>query len=554
MLAASPQTAARLNRDVGPLKAKLDDRTSAAVQARAVQAREMLKELDTIPRSSLGPRERTELDACSWMLRAEAGAADLPMVVEPTDPYVVSQMGGAHWSVPHLLIEQHQISDRQDAEAYLQRLSAYAAVLDQESVRAEQDAAHAFRPPTFVLDKALGQLAAQGAEDAASAPVILSFAEKLKKAGLQPALADQARAIRDEQVRPALLRQQAALKRIRRDADDDAGLTTRLAGERIYALALSKTVTTAATAADLHQLGLDRVRSLSSEIDAALRKRGLTKGSVADRLRTLFREPRFQYPASDVGRERILADLRERLAAIKTFLPQITNHSLPSIEIRRLAQAEEVGAPYGWYNPASPDGGRPGVFFINLRNPEELPRWTLPTLVYHEAIPGHHIDNSTQHQFPISTLRKVFWFSAYDEGWAMYGEQLAEEFGLYADDPFGRIGYLQDVLFRAVRLVVDTGIHALGWRREEAIGYYLSYLGKARSLAETEIDRYCVMPGQACSYLVGKESWLQARSTYRTAVGGAFSLPRFHDTLLANGQVPIGMLGDLAIRAATRGA
>jgi uncharacterized protein (DUF885 family) len=226
-------------------------------------------------------------------------------------------------------------------------------------------------------------------------------------------------------------------------------------------------------------------------------------------------------------------------------MPQAFNTlAQAQLEIRRVPPTTEAGAPGGYYQRAALDGSRPGAYYINLRNTAEWPRFTLPTLNYHEGVPGHHWQISIQQESgAIPFIRSaMLGFSAFSEGWGLYAEQLADELGVYADNPLGRIGYLQSAAFRASRLVVDTGIHHKRWTREQAIQSMMEATGDLESSVTTEIERYCVNPGQACSYMVGRQAINRMRSAAQQQLGARFDLKSFHDTMLANGAVPLSVL------------
>ncbi len=251
----------------------------------------------------------------------------------------------------------------------------------------------------------------------------------------------------------------------------------------------------------------------------------------------------------------MIADLNAKVAAVREKLPAYFG-ALPKagVEIRRIPKEIEAGSPGGYYEPGSLDGARPGAYYINLRDTAELARWKLPTLTYHESIPGHHLQITLANEMPeLPLIRKTTWFSSYGEGWALYAEQLAVEMGMYDDDPLGRVGQLQAALFRAVRLVVDTGLHARDWSRERAIAYFVDALGENETVAVTEIERYCVWPGQACSYMVGKLTWLRLRDEAKRKLGAKFDLRAFHDAGLLSGSVPLPVLerviGDYASKS-----
>lgn len=281
-----------------------------------------------------------------------------------------------------------------------------------------------------------------------------------------------------------------------------------------------------------------------SQIATLLDAQGIPGGPVGGRLAALRADPQFLYENTDAGKERLIADLNRKVAAVQGQLSDYFG-ALPKapVEIRRVPKEIELATPSGYYEPGSLDGARPGAYYINLRDTAEHARWRLPTLTFHESIPGHHLQITLANEVSnLPLLRKIIWFSSYGEGWALYAEQLAVEMGLYDEDPLGHVGQLQAALFRAVRLVVDTGLHAKGWSRERAIAYFVDTLGDPASVATTEVERYCVWPGQACSYMVGKLTWLRLRDEARRALGPDFDLRKFHDAGLLSGAMPLAVL------------
>jgi uncharacterized protein (DUF885 family) len=334
------------------------------------------------------------------------------------------------------------------------------------------------------------------------------------------------------------------LKAARGHTVHDAGVARLPKGADFYRLGLKTYTTASLSPVEIHQTGLDLVKTLSAEIDEALHAQGLTQGSVGERLAVLGADKHYLYDNTDAAKETLIADLNTRVAAMQALLPTRFN-TLPkvTVQIRRVPKAIEAGAPGGYYQRGSLDGSRPGAYYINLRDTAELARWKLPTLTYHEGIPGHHLQISLMQETPgLPLLRKMAFFSGYGEGWALYAEQLAVEMGLYKDDPLGLIGQLQASLFRAVRLVIDSGLHAQGWSREQAIEYYVATLGEKRSAATSEVERYCVWPGQACSYMIGKLAWLRLRSQAQAKLGDKFDIKAFHDAGLLSGAVPLDVL------------
>jgi len=286
---------------------------------------------------------------------------------------------------------------------------------------------------------------------------------------------------------------------------------------------------------------------LTARADAIFREQGMTGGTVAERLRALGEDKRFIYPNTDAGKTELIAKLNEQIEEMQRRLPEMFGR-LPKakVEIRRVPAEIEDGAAGGYYQIPALDGSRPGAYYINLRDTAENPSWTLPTLTYHEATPGHHHQIAlAQEATGIPRLRRLPVYSVYTEGWGLYAEQLADEMGVYDGDLFGRLGYLQSYMFRAARLVIDTGLHHYRWSREKAISYMNEALGTPEPSNVTEVERYCVWPGQATSYMVGQTRWVATRERARAALGDKFDIRAFHDTALAAGAMPIDVLGSM---------
>jgi uncharacterized protein (DUF885 family) len=274
-----------------------------------------------------------------------------------------------------------------------------------------------------------------------------------------------------------------------------------------------------------------------------MNNKGLTRGSVGQRLRAMYADKRYLYPNTDAAKRQLIGDLNRHVQKVRADLPRYFG-TLPKagLEIRRVPKNIEAGQPGGYYNTPSLDGKRPGIYWINLRDTAEVPKWTLGTLTHHEGIPGHHLQLSIQQEAGLPLIRKLSFYSAYIEGWALYAEQLAVEMGEFAGDPLGEIGQLHDAMFRGVRLVVDSGMHALKWSRERAVKYYVETLGDLEASAVTEIERYAVWPGQACSYMLGKLAILAARERAQKALGAKFDIRKFHDAVLLHGAMPLKLI------------
>jgi uncharacterized protein (DUF885 family) len=349
-------------------------------------------------------------------------------------------------------------------------------------------------------------------------------------------------------VYPAYARMSAALAALRPAAAPQAAGVGRLPdGAAYYALQLKQNTTTDYTPGQVHALGLAEVARISGEMDGLLTAQGLRAGSVGERMAALGKDPRFLLPNGDEGRRQALARYQQILDEVAARMPEYFR-TLPGkrLTVERVPASQERGTSGAYYQQAAMDGSRPGTFFANLRNMSEVPTWGMKTLAYHEGIPGHHLQISTALGLKdLPLIREQTLYTAYAEGWALYAEQLAAEIGMYKDDPWGNLGRLQAELLRAARLVVDTGIHARGWTREQAISYMVATTGKAEAEVASEVERYMAMPGQACAYKVGELKILELRAKAQAALGSKFKLKDFHTVILENGGVPLTLLEQL---------
>jgi len=372
-----------------------------------------------------------------------------------------------------------------------------------------------------------------------------SLARRTQQLGIAGNYAADAARLVESEVYPALDRQAKALGELRPRAVHEASVSRLPEGPALYQLALRQATTTAMSADEVHQLGLDQAQELTASMDVLLRSQGKSSGTVAERAQALAGDPEYLYANTDGGRQQILDYCNGLIKALQPHLPQYFR-VLPKapVEIRRVPAYTEAGAPGGYYQIPALDGSRPGAFYINLRDTSEWARWKLPTLVYHESEPGHHFQLAQVLELPsLPLIRKAGGgFSANTEGWALYAEQLCDEMGMYAADPLGRLGMLQSALFRAARCVVDTGIHAKDWSRERAIDYMVQTTGDARSAMTTEVERYCTWPGQATSYKVGETRWLALRADARQRLGAKFDIRDFHDVGLTAAPMPLSVL------------
>lgn len=554
-LDAAPQMATERGLDVGPRAAqrgKLNDASRAGRNAWIAARKERLAALARISPENLSPAARVDHEVTTYTyrravdggLKYDFGEGQAGFGYAPYSPYVLSQLTGAYQAIPDFLDSRHPVRTREDAEAYLSRLEAYAMALDANTQALSLDVAKGVLAPDFALDAGLAQLRRQRGVGAADASVTRSLATRAAKAGLAGDWAARSAAIVNASVYPALDRQIAALEAARAKATSDAGAWKLPDGDAFYADALAFQTTTRRTPDEVHRLGLQQVAELEAQIDTRLRRLGLTTGTVAQRLTALSARPDQQYANTDAGRAQLLADLNAQTAAIRARMGTVFR-TLPAapVEIVRVPPEIEDGAPNGYAQAPALDGSRPGRFYINLKDTAEWPKFNLPTLTYHEALPGHVWQGSISlgsQQIPM--LRRAgMGFAAYGEGWALYAEQLAAEMGVYEGDPLGEIGYLQSLQFRAVRLVVDTGLHFKRWSRARATDYMVDQTGMPRARVQREIDRYCIWPGQACSYKIGHVEWVRLRDEAKKRAGARFDLKAFHDVLL-QGPMPLVVL------------
>ena len=533
---------------------RLGDYTRAGAERVLQLAQGGLTRLQALNRDTLEARDAVTYDVVVTALQDQVASAQFKTGSGAQAPYTVTQLTGAYTFLPDFLASQHPVTNREQADAYLERLTAYGRVLDEESARVGQDAADGAIPPNFALNGALRQLGEFRGTAPAQTVLVSAFQQRL--AGVadisdadKATLVSQAESIVHDTVLPAYQRQIDAITQIRPQATSDAGVWKLPEGEALYTQALKAYTTTSMSPDEIHQMGLDLIAQFTSEMDTILRAQGMTRGSVAERIQALGRRPDQIYPSTDAGREELLAALNAQNAAIRARMPEVCGVlAQAELEIKRVPEYTQAGAPGGYYQGAALDGSRPGAYYINLRDPaNEWPKFTLPTLTYHEGVPGHHWQIAIQQESgSIPFIRSaLLGFSAYAEGWGLYAEQLADEMGMYANDPFGRVGYLQSATFRASRLVCDTGLHSKRWTRDQAIDSMVAATGDQRSNITTEIERYCVWPGQACSYMVGRQAINRMRDNARTALGANFDIKGFHDTVLTNGSTPLSVTESL---------
>jgi len=551
MLREYPENATSLGLDKdgrSGLKAQLTDRSLAGYRRLGQQAAERLRRLKAIDRANLSPGTRLDLDVIETSHALAVEGFRFPygdsVVLNQNwsyrnSPYVVAQNTGAFVEIPDFLDSNHKVENSADAEAYLARVEAYAAMLDGETERLVHNRSLGVIAPDFLLDKTLKQMRSSRAQPTKEWGLVTSLTRRTS--GIPGNWSRRALALVDGRVAPALDRQIAELELHRARADSRAGVWKLPDGDDYYAWALRAATTSSLSPDEVHQRGLDELKALQAQMDPLLRSLDYTQGSVGERMTALGKDPKYLFPNTDAGRKQILDYVNVRVADIRTRLPRAFATLVPgNLIIKRVPVEIEAGAPGGYAAAGTIDGSVPGNYYINLRDTSIWPRHALPTLTYHEGIPGHIWQGEYTYKLPL--VRSLVAFNAYSEGWALYAEQLGDELGAYEGDPVGRLGYLQSLAFRACRLVVDSGLHAKRWTREQAIQWFATTNGSSVEEVQSEVDRYCAWPGQACGYKVGHSEINRLRDKAKTALGNRFDFRRFNDALVMGGSVPLTLL------------
>jgi uncharacterized protein (DUF885 family) len=547
LLRLLPESATSLGIDTGAraaLRSQLADRSAEGQQMVAKQIRADLDRVTHFSTTGLSHAMRTSFEVVrsAYATSLEGFAlpyGDVTVGGWRNTPYVVIQNVGAYLDIPRFLDSDHRIENAADAEAYLARLQSYAKQLEGELGRMQAARATGLVPPAFLIDKALGQMSLS-AKNAREGGTLVDSIERRAK-NIAGNWAERARTIAVQEVAPALERQLRELQAQRSSATNDAGIWARPRGEEFYRWALKASTTTNMSPDEVHAIGQSVLQRLHAQMDAILKEIGYAQGTVGERMKALAKDPRYKFSEGDKGRAEILAFIDNRLDWIRAQMPRAFNKVVnPNMEVKRLPPEEEPGAPAAYGGAGSIDGKIPGRFWINLRTTDLHSKYSLADLTFHEAIPGHIWQGEYTHDMPL--VRQLLAFNAYSEGWGLYAEQLADELGAYENDPVGRLGYLQSIAFRACRLVVDTGIHAKRWTREQGVQFFVDVNGSNPHEVASEVDRYCAWPGQACGYKVGHSEINRQREKAKTTVGSRFDVKAFNDTVVLGGNVPLDVL------------
>ena len=554
VLVAQPEQATSLGVDTGgraALRARLSDGSAAGNARFSAAVDTMMARLKRVGPAGLPPQDVLRWQSVHYAL--ESGQLAEPFFYATaaqgfgggTTPYAITQQSGTIASTPEFLDSQHPINNGADAEAYLSRVAAMARQLDNETAQIERDASRGVMPPSFVGANVLGILTKYRNTPAAGQKLVRSIATRTAAKGIGGDWGPRAQKMVETLVYPALDRQIAAFRAANSKAVPGAGVQRLPMGDAYYAWALRLGTTTNQTPAEIHRIGLAQNEELKARMDVLLRKQGMTGGTVGERVQVLNKDPRQLFGDDDAGRAQLIAYCNGRIAAIRPLLPKVSHLGLKAdVMVKRVPEDIQDGAALGYMNFASLDGSRPAIYYINLKSTTLWPKYQIPTLTAHEGVPGHTYQGAylAEHHSEIPLIASLIGFNAFVEGWALYAEQMMDELGLYADDPFGQIGYLQAQQFRACRLVTDTGLHNLHWTREQGVAFLTEQTGKGANAMTSEVDRYCVAPGQACGYKTGHNEILRLRAMAKAALGPKFDLAAFNDSLIRTGGLPLSVL------------
>lgn len=526
------------------LRGKLEDKSPAGKGKLAATLNADLKRVREWSRQDLDADTNTHLDVVeSGYDLALDGLAlpygDTPIGSWKTAPYPIIQNCGTYIDMQRFFGAGVPLNTTDDVGYYIERLKALPSVLNGELESVKSAQGMGVVPPDFLLDKAIPQLRAT-LLDAMEGGALLAPLQRSDMGAAKEAIS-QAREIITGAVAPALEAQLAQLYMLRKQAKGSEGLWAQPRGEEWYGWALRSSTTTRLTPDEVHQQGLEELASLHGRMDPILKEIGYTMGTVGERMQGLSQDPRYKFAAGDEGRQEIMDFIWERINWIKGEMPRAFNTLVaPNMEVRRIPVNEEAGAPGAYGGAGSKDGTIPGRFWINLRTTDLHRKYDLPDLTFHEAIPGHVWEGEYSNRLPL--IRSILAFNPFSEGWALYGEQLADELGAYDDFKVGRLGYLQSLAFRACRMVVDTGLHSKRWSRERAVQFFVERNGSKRAEVESEVDRYCSWPGQATGYKLGHSRIVQLREKAATKLGSAYDMKAFNDAVILGGNVPMDVL------------
>ncbi|MEQ1783127.1 MAG: DUF885 domain-containing protein [Hyphomonadaceae bacterium] len=544
--------------------ALLNDRSMAVTERTRTIRLDYLAEFERIDRADLSPAAARTYDTINTTL-ANSVAADAhgygATSLGWTSPYVISFSDGAFTDLVKLLTLHAPIRSRAQADAWLARLGHMDEAMRDERRRFEVDLEAGAIPPRSVIQRTLDkahQLAPVG--NPRDHLLVQYFTETVAQVADIPeaditTLTTKAAKLVGGDIKDEYDKLISLLEKTLPKATDDPGVWKLPRGDAYYADALRLHTTTSLTAKQLHDMGLKLVEQVTAQLDPLLAAQGLAEGTVGQRLRVLSLNPQFQFPETPEGRTALLDAIGARMKWAEGVTVKVADVDKPAqIVVRETPRIAQDTASKAFYRAAPLSGGQPAVYNITLRATADFPMWTLPSLTFHEAVPGHHLQVEVARDQPnLPVVTYLMSTPAFSEGWATYAEDLADELGAYESDPLGKIGYLQSMLFRAARLVADTGIHGQKWKRQEAIDYLVNTVGLALPNAELEVDRYAIRPGLACAYMTGREAIRRLRASAQKELGKGFDLKAFHEAILEPGPRPLPVVeADIAAWIASK--
>lgn len=522
---------------------ELDDYSIAFAEEETTLIDKNLRLLRTYDRSKMSHDAQLSYDVMDWFLTDAKASLRFRYY-----DYPVNQLFGVQTGIPDFIINTHPMRRPRDAENYVRRVERIAKALGQVQEGLQHRDSLGIVPPRFVLERVVAQMDSFVAQPARQNPLYETFHTKADSiSGLsvehKRELEERLAAEIENGVYPAYRKLTSFCRAQLAHATTDDGVWKLPDGEAFYAQCLKSHTTTDMDAESIHALGLAEVTRIRGEMTRILRAQGYPARDLPAEMDRLRHEPRFLYPNDADGRRRILEEYRAILAEADSGLgPLFDVRPRARMKVERVPSFREATTAGAYYQPGAVDGSRPGVFYANLRDLSESPRFGMRTLAYHEGIPGHHFQISINQELEgVPFFRKVLPFTAYVEGWGLYAERLALEHGFH-HSPFDSLGALSAELTRAVRLVVDTGIHHRRWTREQAIAWMRENTGMPESSVIREVERYIVNPGQACAYKVGQLKILELRERARAALGSRFDLREFHNVVLTGGALPLTLL------------
>ena len=524
---------------------KLDDASPAHEAKLASLLKDDLAMLHRYDRNGLDGQGQLSYDVLEYFLAVQVEGDRFRY-----HTYPVNQTFGVQMTLPNFMSQVHQVTNQKEAEAYIERLHKFPQKFDQVIEGLKLRESKGIVPPQFTVEDVLTQMNGFIGKPSTENPLYTSFKEKLQKipaAKMQQTkraeLLARVQTGVEKDVYPAYQKVIEHFVELRPKAVGDYGVWHLPDGDAFYAWCVKMHTTTEMSPSQLHQVGLSEVARIGREMDAILKSKGLNDGSIGERVQKLASDPAQRFPDTPDGKQAMLARYQVILDEVNAGLGNAFNvRPKLGVEVKAVPEFAQATSPGAYYQPGSFDGTRPGVFFANMRDPGETPKFEMRTLAYHEGIPGHHFQIAVQQELRgVPFFRRVLPFTAYAEGWGLYAERVAWELG-FEKDPLDNLGRLRDEMLRAVRLVVDTGIHSKRWSYDQAVGYMMENTGMAKGEVIAEVKRYFVAPGQALAYKAGMLKILELRARAQQALGPRFKLSEFHDQVLTHGGLPLSLL------------